>query len=155
MQERGFSLVQLLVVVAILVVLLLIALPRFLPVQRFATEDGASKTMEAALREAVSTATTGPTTAFSPTSVVGMPAGVEVDCTAFPAPDGTTAAPEFFLRGGIGTPLLAAREGDSKYPANVAVIVSATDRSWASALVVNTAGIVSRYDWRNERWVKH
>jgi type II secretory pathway pseudopilin PulG len=155
MNERGFSLLQVLVVAAIILILAAIAVPRIWPAEQFASEDSAATTMRNALADAVSLAEAGETRRFSATSVVGLPAGVLVNPEAYQAPNASTLATEFTLQGGRGTPLLATEENGGLRPATVAVVVADASDAWATAFVVAPSGIVTRYEWRDKQWQKY
>lgn len=153
--QRGFSLLQMLVVLAIVVAVAAIAVPRLLPAQQFAAEDAAVTTMRVALDDAVSRATAGATLRFRPAAVVGLPASVAVNAADYPAPEGATVPSEFDLRGGRGTPLVVP---DGKYataaaPGRVAIVLSDAGGAWADSLVLNTAGVVTEYQWRDKQWI--
>ncbi len=152
--QSGYSLIQLLVVAAIITVLAAVAAPGIYHALKYDQQDTAVRTMKVALEDAVSRARSGSTLTFSPMSVVGIPAGVEINSSKYPAPDGSTLAPEFELQGGRGTPLV--REGKRETgarPAPVAVVLGDQESTWVTALVCSTSGIVTRYDRRDEQWI--
>jgi prepilin-type N-terminal cleavage/methylation domain-containing protein len=151
-ENRGFSLLELVIVVAITVVVLAVATPILLATYRAADLKTAQAEMASAIRRASeASATGGAHVSFSATAVP-VPARVAVNPTALRYFPGAIIADDVTFQGGTGYPWVARANQTA-----VVVLADEADGTRAVAVVVGPSGTVTRmrmtgpYTWEEER----
>ena len=150
MKARGFSTVELLVVLAIVIVVAAIAVPGLLATRRTSDFETAVAEMRSSIELAVARAREGESITYSPSSALAaQPVSVTINSKFVAPPDGTEIAPVVVLQGGTGNPHV---DGVQR---GFAVVVSETDGEaikGSAAIVVTSVGTVTRWDLDGRVW---
>lgn len=152
MKARGFSTVELLVVLGIVVIVAAIVIPGLLASRRTEAFETAVAEMRSAIEIAAARSREGTSVTFAAGNALAAERpSVTINPKFVPPPDGTEIAPVVVFQGGTGNPHV---DGVQR---GFSVVVSETNGetiSHSSAIVVTSVGTVSRWDLDGRTWRK-
>lgn len=148
---RGFSVLELTVVIAMIAILVAVAAVALIPARQQAALDIAVANAERAVTDALSKARTGAQQELSIYSIEGIPTGVSVGTIRTIGTPNDVAAPETIVfQGGSGYPVL-----DNRRQPLAIVLRDEGDYTNAWAVLVGSSGTLERYQWiGGEGWRK-